>query len=50
MDGLFTCHVVHWRRIPPNQTRGKLFPYLNSFALVISKRAEPGFFILGAKT
>ena len=50
VDGLFTCHVVGWRRIPPNWAGGKLFPYLNSSALVISKRAELGFFILGAKT
>ena len=24
VDGLFTCHVIGWRRIPSNQVRGKL--------------------------
>jgi hypothetical protein len=27
VDGLFTCHVVGWRRIPPNRIGGKLFPF-----------------------
>ena len=29
MDGLFTCHVVGWKRIPPNWIRDKLFPFFN---------------------
>ena len=28
VDGLFTYHVVGWRRIPPNRVEGKLFSYL----------------------
>jgi hypothetical protein len=31
MDGLFTCHVVGWRKILPNQVEGKLFPLYNVF-------------------
>ena len=26
MDSLFTCHVVDWKKIPPNWIGGKLFP------------------------
>jgi hypothetical protein len=26
VDGLFACHVMGWRRIPPNWVGGKLFP------------------------
>ena len=26
MDGLFTCHVLDWKRIPSNRIGGKLFP------------------------
>ena len=29
VDGLFTCHIVGWKRIPPNRIRGKLFPIRN---------------------
>ena len=25
VDGLFACHIVGWRRIPPNRIRGKLY-------------------------
>ena len=27
MDGLFTCLVVDWKRIPPNQIGDKLFSF-----------------------
>ena len=26
MNSLFTCHVVDWKKIPPNWIGGKLFP------------------------
>ena len=29
VDGLFTYHVVDWKRIPPNRFGGKLFPNKN---------------------
>jgi hypothetical protein len=28
VDGLFNCHVMGWKRIPPNRFGSKLFPYI----------------------
>ena len=28
VDGLFTCYVVDWRRIPPHWVGGKPFPFV----------------------
>ena len=27
VDGLFTYHVVGWKKIPPNRVEGKLYPF-----------------------
>ena len=37
VNGLFTCHVVSWKRISPNRVGDKLFPCGKLWAMVVDR-------------
>ena len=40
VEGLFTCHVVGRRKIPPNRVGGKLFPLIYTSEAIYHNRAR----------